>query len=216
VVYGHPFETPDAGAELEWVNAIYRSDLPSPEVLHQLQDRSIDFVYLGPRERAIANPTWMVGLTPVYAEADVTIYRIATMRRLLQGRTLILPLLAAAAALFLLPLASGRQPSFPPGTAARALIAHLTARDSPLDRSVGSASGIRPYQRHPFAADPLSGCGIAFWALAVLPEAIVFNLILWIHLVFGGYGFFSFSGRKARRGGGTHGFAGFCRHAQTA
>ena len=77
VIYGHPFETPDAGAELDWVNAIYRSDLPSPEVLHQLQDRSIDFVYLGPRERAIANPTWLMGLTPVYADADVMIYRIA-------------------------------------------------------------------------------------------------------------------------------------------
>jgi hypothetical protein len=77
VIYGHPFETPNAEAELNWVNDIYGSDLPTAEILHRLRDRSIDFVYFGPHERAIGNPRWMEGLTPVYVGADVAIYRVA-------------------------------------------------------------------------------------------------------------------------------------------
>ena len=119
------------------------------------------------------------------------------MRRLLQGRTLILLLLAAAAALFLLPLAL--EPTaypFPPGADySDALIAHLSSARF-LHRAILQWGQIPLWNPTllsgmPFAADPLSGLWYPpFWALALIPEAIVFNLILWIHLLFGGYGFF--------------------------
>jgi len=119
------------------------------------------------------------------------------MKRLLQGRTLIFLLVAAAAALFLLPMTL--EPTafpFPPGAAySDALIAHLTSARF-LHRSIMQWGEVPLWNPTilsgiPFAADPLSGLWYPpFWALAVIPEAIVFNLILWIHLVFGGYGFF--------------------------
>jgi hypothetical protein len=49
VIYGHPFETPNAEAELDWVNATYRSELPSAQLLDRLRDRQVDFVRWSPR-----------------------------------------------------------------------------------------------------------------------------------------------------------------------
>ncbi|HKY84230.1 MAG TPA: hypothetical protein VJ160_05330, partial [Anaerolineales bacterium] len=102
------------------------------------------------------------------------------MRRLLQGRTLILLLLAAAAALFLLPLAL--EPTaypFPPGADySDALIAHLSSARF-LHRAILQWGQIPLWNPTllsgmPFAADPLSGLWYPpFWALALIPEAIV-------------------------------------------
>jgi hypothetical protein len=76
VVYGHPFETPNAEAELAWVNAVYGSEMPAEQVHSQLRERSIDYVYVGARERALGDLTWVEVLTPVYSGGDVTIYRV--------------------------------------------------------------------------------------------------------------------------------------------
>lgn len=76
VRYGHPFETPYAAAELAWVESVYRSDRTPAEVLRELRSRSVDYVYVGPRERAMGDLGWVEGLVPVYQGEDVVIYGI--------------------------------------------------------------------------------------------------------------------------------------------
>ena len=78
VVYGHPFETPNAEAELAWVNAVFRGEVPAGEVRRLLDERSIGFVYVGARERSLGGLAWIEGMAPVYSGGDVTIYRIDT------------------------------------------------------------------------------------------------------------------------------------------
>jgi hypothetical protein len=74
VRYGHPFETPGAAAELAWVESIYRSAAPTDDVLGEIRQRSVDYVYVGPRERAMGDLTWLEGLVPLYQGEGVTIY----------------------------------------------------------------------------------------------------------------------------------------------
>jgi hypothetical protein len=74
VRYGHPFETPRAEDELAWVNSIFESVAPADEVLSELQEHSIDYVYAGPRERAMGEMTWAAALEPRYEQDGVAIY----------------------------------------------------------------------------------------------------------------------------------------------
>jgi hypothetical protein len=76
VVYGHPFETPEAKAELEWVESVYSSDSPARDVLAQLRARSVEYVLVGPAERALGRLAWLAGMTSVYTGGDVSIYRV--------------------------------------------------------------------------------------------------------------------------------------------
>jgi uncharacterized membrane protein len=76
VVYGHPFETPGADEALRWVESIYRGQFPADETLAQLRDRSVDYVFVGPRERALGSLDWLTGLSRVYQAGDVAIYRV--------------------------------------------------------------------------------------------------------------------------------------------
>ena len=105
--------------------------------------------------------------------------------------------IGAAVALFLLPLTL-QLTAFPFAPGAKysdALIAHLSSARF-LHRSIGQWGQLPLWNPTvlsgvPFAADPLSGLWYPpFWALALIPEAVVFNLLLWAHLFFGGYGMF--------------------------
>src|SRR3972149_5517134 len=121
--------------------------------------------------------------------------------------------LGAAVALFLLPLTL--QPTafpFAPGAAySDALIAHLSSARF-LHRSVvlwGELPLWNPtvLSGLPFAADPLSGLWYPpFWLLALVPEAVVINLLLWAHLFFGGYGMFRLL--RSEKLGGLAGLTG--------
>jgi hypothetical protein len=74
VRYGHPFETPDAAGELAWVDSVYASDASAEDVLNELSQRSVDYIYVGPREAALGDLAWLAALAPVYQDQDVTIY----------------------------------------------------------------------------------------------------------------------------------------------
>jgi hypothetical protein len=76
VVYGHPFETPMADESLRWVESIYGGRFSADESLAQLRDRSVDYVFVGPRERAMGALDWLMGLNRVYQIGDVAIYRV--------------------------------------------------------------------------------------------------------------------------------------------
>jgi hypothetical protein len=74
VRYGHPYETPRAEEELAWVNSIFGSVEPAGEVLAELHEHSIDYVYVGPRERVMGEMTWVAALVPLYEQDGIAIY----------------------------------------------------------------------------------------------------------------------------------------------
>jgi hypothetical protein len=76
VLYGHPFETPHAEAELQTVVTLYAwSDSPEAGI-DLLQDRGVNMVFFGPRERELGEPAWIGDLTLVYSQGEVAIYQV--------------------------------------------------------------------------------------------------------------------------------------------
>jgi hypothetical protein len=76
VLYGHPFETPHAETELQTVVTLYGwSDSPAVGI-GMLQDRGVDLVFFGPRERELGEPAWIGDLTLVYSQGEVEIYQV--------------------------------------------------------------------------------------------------------------------------------------------
>jgi len=76
VVYGHPFETPDATSEREWMEEMYSWSGEESAALDQLRKRHIAYVYFGPEERRIGKPTWLSEQTVVFMQGDVQIRQV--------------------------------------------------------------------------------------------------------------------------------------------
>jgi hypothetical protein len=76
VVYGHPFETPDATSEREWMEEMYSWTGEESAALDQLRVRHVAYVYFGPEERHIGKPTWLSELTVVFIQGDVQIRQV--------------------------------------------------------------------------------------------------------------------------------------------
>lgn len=115
----------------------------------------------------------------------------------LASRRWIVPVIAVAAAGFLLPLAI-RPTWFPFAPAAEysdALVAHLSSAAF-LRRSMATWGQIPLWNPTilagmPFAADPLSGLWYPpFWLLAAFPRALTINLLAWFHIALAGVGMF--------------------------
>ncbi len=58
VVYGHPFETPDASAELALVQSLLAVTTGLDTAQAELEARGVDFVYFGPEEQALGPAQW--------------------------------------------------------------------------------------------------------------------------------------------------------------
>lgn len=76
VLYGHPFETPDAVAQRSLVESLYASTEPADEMLERLSALGVDYVYFGAEEQGLGSPTWLAGWPTVYAEEGVRVYRV--------------------------------------------------------------------------------------------------------------------------------------------
>ena len=76
VIYGHPFETVNAVEEKQAVTAFYSSSADMDRQAF-LEERGIDFVFLGARERSYQPPAMPDSLLPVYSTAEVVIYQVA-------------------------------------------------------------------------------------------------------------------------------------------
>jgi len=74
VLYGHPFETPDADTQKALVESIYAWDGSIEDGRRLLSDQGIDLIFYGQRERAIGRPTWLEGLPRVFQSGNVEIY----------------------------------------------------------------------------------------------------------------------------------------------
>jgi hypothetical protein len=77
VLYGHPFETPHAEIELQNIATLYSWRASPEEGIEMLQSRGVDFVFFGPREREVGEPTWIEELTIVFSEGEVAIYLVS-------------------------------------------------------------------------------------------------------------------------------------------
>jgi 4-amino-4-deoxy-L-arabinose transferase-like glycosyltransferase len=78
VVYGHPFETPNANKELAQVESLYSATTDLASVLLVLESRGVDFVYFGPEERALGPATWPEEMPAACACGQVIIARVRT------------------------------------------------------------------------------------------------------------------------------------------
>ncbi len=75
VIYGHPFETVNAVEEKQAVTAFFSSSADMDRQAF-LEEREIDFVFLGERERSFQPPAMPDSLLPVYSTAEVVIYQV--------------------------------------------------------------------------------------------------------------------------------------------
>lgn len=74
VVYGHPFETPNAESEEAWVEAVYAWTGSPAGVLAALRARGVEYVYVGKDERSMGPMGWITLLTPIHIVGEVAVY----------------------------------------------------------------------------------------------------------------------------------------------
>lgn len=71
VMYGHPFETPYAEQQEGLVTELY-----SAGDVNQLRSHGINFVLMGPRERAMGDLSWLETLERIYQSGSVQIFEL--------------------------------------------------------------------------------------------------------------------------------------------
>jgi hypothetical protein len=87
VIYGHPFETINAEAEKARVEKFFQGVGPGnvPSASDFLEQRQVDYLFYGPRERKLGPLPGQLGLRQVYAAGipgadEVIIYQVAGLR----------------------------------------------------------------------------------------------------------------------------------------
>jgi hypothetical protein len=73
VLYGHPFETPNAVQQEALIDDLFRWDGPADTGLERLISLGVNYVYYGKRERNIGTPTWLPLCPTVYVGREVRI-----------------------------------------------------------------------------------------------------------------------------------------------
>lgn len=76
VLYGHPFETPDAEAERSLVLSLYDDSTSLAAAISTLEARGVDFVVFGPEERALGPAAWPEQLRRVADCGDVGVFEV--------------------------------------------------------------------------------------------------------------------------------------------
>ncbi len=76
VLYGHPFETPDAERQEALVNNLLRWDGRGDEGLQRLISLGVDYVFFGKREMEVGTPTWLSMCTIVYEAQEIQILQV--------------------------------------------------------------------------------------------------------------------------------------------
>jgi putative flippase GtrA len=77
VLYGHPFETPNAEAQRALIVRLYAWQATPEEAFGLLDELGLDYVFLGAWERQIGEPGWLGGLETVYDSGGVCIYQVS-------------------------------------------------------------------------------------------------------------------------------------------
>jgi hypothetical protein len=77
VLYGHPFETPNAEAQRALIVRLYAWQATPEEAFGLLDELGLDYVFLGAWECQIGEPGWLGGLETVYDSGGVRIYQVS-------------------------------------------------------------------------------------------------------------------------------------------
>ena len=76
VLYGHPFETPDADAQRQKVEELFSTSGPASSGMQALIEGGIEYVFYGPREQEIGNPAWLAELERIAEFDNVRFYKV--------------------------------------------------------------------------------------------------------------------------------------------
>jgi hypothetical protein len=76
VLYGHPFETPNAVEQEEKVLDLYSWEGSAESGIELLKKYEIQFVVYGRAERSLGEPAWLASLPVVFQHEDVEIYEV--------------------------------------------------------------------------------------------------------------------------------------------
>jgi hypothetical protein len=75
VLYGHPFETPEADEALDLVASLFKQSRGA-EGLEALRAVGVQYVYYGPDERALGYPSWLDQIAPIASFGEVTLFKV--------------------------------------------------------------------------------------------------------------------------------------------
>ncbi len=76
VIYGHPFETLDQEASKKSVIAILNGGMSSLQIDEFIHREGVDYVFFGPREKALGDPHYFKTLPIVFSNDNVIIYQV--------------------------------------------------------------------------------------------------------------------------------------------
>ena len=79
VIYGHPFETVNAGEEKAWVTRFFEqeaSSLNPDQAINLLVQRKVNYIFVGPRERELGGLPFITNQVPVYSSEGISIYAL--------------------------------------------------------------------------------------------------------------------------------------------
>lgn len=75
VIYGHPYETPNAAFREEQVTRIYRGEMVGEELAGFIKDNNVDYIFLGPfEEKYDPQADIFSAFSMVFANSEVKIY----------------------------------------------------------------------------------------------------------------------------------------------
>ncbi len=75
VIYGHPFETVNAEKYKELVEGYFQGVFCEEEAELLLRELRVDYIFRGPRERKLGNPSYIWLLRPVHQTGDTILYK---------------------------------------------------------------------------------------------------------------------------------------------
>jgi hypothetical protein len=76
VLYGHPFETPNAEQQEKLVVDLFQWDGSAEAGYQQLISLGIEYVFYGQREMEIGTPVWLSKCNPVYNAQGIRIFQV--------------------------------------------------------------------------------------------------------------------------------------------
>ena len=76
VLYGHPFETPNAVVQKQMVEELFNPGITASSGMQTLHDEGVEYVFYGPREQEIGNPPWLSDLELIGEFGDVRLYKV--------------------------------------------------------------------------------------------------------------------------------------------
>jgi len=76
VLYGHPFETPNAIEQLELVERLLSSEVDPTVVMNEIMELDIRYVLVGPRDVEKGYLSWLTAAEQVFSKGDYAVYEI--------------------------------------------------------------------------------------------------------------------------------------------